>query len=87
MSYEGYTQYICKNQHYWTCDAYSDFNICPYCGEIAIWSNMVDVTNGSWDDEGERIDGYVEPEVLEERKCEYCGSVLERKYKVPNGYK
>jgi len=83
MSFEGYTQYICKNQHYWTCDAYSDFNICPYCGEIAIWFNMVDVTNGSWDDEGERIDGYVEPEVLEERKCESCGSILERKVKIP----
>ncbi len=84
MSFEGYYQKICGQGHSWHCDAYGEVGICPYCGEATVWSNLVNYTNGSWDDEGNRIDGFVELEVMEERKCESCGSILERKVKIPD---
>lgn len=72
MSYEGYTQYLCENGHASIKDAYDDyfneeFFKCPCCNGKQAWSNMVDVTNGSFDvdEHGNeiRIDGYVELEV------------------------
>lgn len=56
MSYEGYSQYICKKGHYFTRDAYDDMDYddhgpylkypkCPYCGEDVVWRNGVDQTN------------------------------------------
>ncbi len=86
MSYEGFTQYLCKNNHYSTLDAYEDYGFewnegegdwkCPGCGESAVWWNMCNVTNGSYYEE-ERIDGYVELELVKEMPtCEcHCGHV------------
>jgi len=94
MSYEGYSQFICKNGHYWTEDCYSEAEIikdnkCPICKQSAVWRNMVDVTNGSFDDEtGERIDGYVELKIKSETSgvCSVCGKkhVCETIYEVPS---
>jgi hypothetical protein len=92
MSYEGYTQYLCAKGHYHTRDCmYDDLTICPDCMADIVWSNMVDVTNGSFEQDERpgfewneiRIDGYVELEVEYERKCDCCGSVLETTYKIP----
>jgi hypothetical protein len=85
MSYEGYVQYLCKNGHYWTVDAYDDYEstcpdcCCPDCRERPYWENCVDETNGSYCDcqNGEgcehcvdgRIDGYIELE--EDTPAEY----------------
>lgn len=90
MSYEGYVQYLCKHGHYWTLDAYWDYfddsrqPQCPFCGEEHVWRNPVDETNGSYY-EGERIDGYVELEKIDEGqkeiKCPMCG--YEQEYKPP----
>ena len=94
MSYEGYSQFLCAKGHYWTVDCYAvdfcDDNKCPECGSKAVWENMVNTTNGSYEG-NERIDGYVELEVLEEAKtckCDKCGNehVVEPvRYKVPKG--
>lgn len=81
MSYEGYEQYLCKKGHYWTLDAQETIwcdckQKCPICGEEEVWSNMVNVTNGSFDDEsGERIDGYKKLELIEKHSsaCNDCG--------------
>ena len=88
MSYEGYEQVLCENGHYFTFDCYDywqeDKWVCPICGAKSAWSNMVDVTNGSWDVEtNERIDGFINLQILDECKCEHCGSILEKRYKIP----
>lgn len=82
MSFEGYYQILCKNGHYDTCDVYI-FDWAETCWECSIckekvgWMNTVDLTNGSYDDEGRRIDGCVELEVKEQPKeceCPTCGN-------------
>lgn len=45
MSYEGYSQNLCENNHYFESDAY-DSAICHICKTSAKWSNSVDETNG-----------------------------------------
>jgi len=60
LSYEGYSQLICPNSHLWTVDCNIEGdrikdNKCPICKKQAIFRNMVDLTNGSFED-GERID-------------------------------
>jgi hypothetical protein len=86
MSFEGYYQLLCEKGHYNEKDAYdfSQEESCPVCGGDLIWKNLVDETNGSHDDEGDRIDGYVELDVLSEKTCECCGGILEITYKIPN---
>ena len=83
MSFEGYFQYVCKEGHYWNSDCYIEHDICPQCHQKAVWDNLVDETNGSHDEDGKRIDGYVELETLCKTECEYCGSVLNETYKIP----
>ncbi len=48
MSYEGYTQNICKAGHYYERDCYEEYELCgvPGCTEPPAWSNSVDQTNG-----------------------------------------
>ena len=82
MSYEGYSQFLCKNGHYWTRDCYDDDRICPKCSDLAVWENMVNTTNGSF--EGNlRIDGFIELTIAEITECKTCGTVLETIYKIP----
>jgi hypothetical protein len=84
MSFEGYYQYLCKKGHETTQQAeYTDENThCPECGEKIVWSNLVDVTNGSY--EGSvRIDGYIALEIKEQKICEHCKTILETIYKIP----
>ena len=90
MSYEGYEQKICKNGHYWTEDAIEfmwddEVRECYKCGEKPIWENSVNLTNGSFDDEGNRIDGFIELKVKKETSgiCSECGEkhICERFYK------
>jgi len=94
MSYEGYSQLLCKNGHYWKKDCYEldymdkkDYPRCPVCGEKHVWENMVDVTNGSFDDDGTRIDGYIELKRRSETSgiCSACGEihVCETTYFIP----
>lgn len=67
MSYEGYTQNICANGHYWEIDAF-DSHDCFDCKSPAAWSNAVDETNcDGW--------GYVPTELLDvasEARFETC---------------
>ena len=96
MSYEGYSQLLCKKGHTWNVDCNEIPNLlyeeprdvkCPKCGEKSIWENQVNVTNGSWEDE-ERIDGYVELEIKSETSgvCSACGEkhICNVTYKVPS---
>jgi len=63
MSFEGYHQLLCKNGHEWSRDVYEDYSfdgtdysdnmkntICPQCKEKVVWWNLVDLTNGSYDE-------------------------------------
>jgi hypothetical protein len=48
VSFEGYYQLVCENNHYFTIDVYSwDFNKrkCIYCESEIIAKNLVDETN------------------------------------------
>lgn len=85
MSYEGYSQLLCKNGHYWTVDCWNSNGKqkCPTCGERQVWENSVDITNGSFDDDGTRIDGYIALETETIKKCDHCNSILEIKCKIP----
>ena len=85
MSYEGYYQVICKKGHYHTVDC-NLFDFlgwkCPTCGSDAAWCNGVDLTNGSWDENGKRIDGYVELKPKHIEKCDKCGHAIEELYEI-----
>jgi hypothetical protein len=89
MSFEGYYQVLCKQGHYETFSVYhmdpEDW-LCSACGSGAKWWNLVDLTNGSYDDDGTRIDGYVYIEGIEffPCKCNTCGVVH---YTSPAVYK
>jgi len=97
MSFEGYNQLLCKKGHYFNLDVYEERDIedikCPFCGENVAWYNIVNVTNGSYEDgvNGERIDGYIDLKVKAEAKtctCDKCNSVhvIEvETYEIPNG--
>ena len=78
MSFEGYYQILCSNGHYETFDVYQnspEYFECSTCGEKGAWYNLVDYTNGSYDDDGTRADGYVYLKCLKEFNCacEKCG--------------
>ena len=46
MSYEGYTQYICKNGHYYNGpDSFAGPIEPCYCGAVPAWENNVGDTN------------------------------------------
>ena len=84
MSYEGYSQFLCKNGHESLRDCYEDdLIICPKCNEQIVWSNMVDTTNGSYDEEGNQIDGYVDLKIKEQKCCSCCNNILETIYEIP----
>jgi len=86
MSYEGYTQAMCKNGHYVTWDAYNvEFgghdNTCTICFTKFVWTNDVDQTNGDGSD-------MVKIEIAKPAKtciCD-CGNkhIIEQEtYKIP----
>lgn len=96
MSYEGYSQFICEKGHTWNVNCEElpqDYDecvetvVCPECKSKAIWENMVNLTNGSFDEEGNRNDGYIELEVKSETSgiCSACGDkhVCKKTYQIP----
>ena len=86
MSYEGYVQILCEKGHLSEVDCYvynSDTFRCKICGAKEAWSNGVDLTNGSFEDDGSRIDGYIELKIAQQTRCKECGSILETIYKIP----
>lgn len=60
---------------------------CPFCGKKHIWENIVDTTNGSFDDDGNRIDGLIELKVKKKITgiCNNCGKehICEITYEIP----
>jgi hypothetical protein len=82
MSFEGYYQMLCVKGHAKHLDCHEEKPEWCECGALMVWENLVDVTNGSYDD-GLRIDGYVELEVEEESFCTCCGHLKVRTYKIP----
>ena len=94
MSYEGYTQVLCEKGHYTSYDAYNDISgnkdwKCPVCKAKLAWYNLVDLTNGSFDDKGKRIDGLVILKIDKPAKlckCKDCGNehmITEPTFKIP----
>jgi hypothetical protein len=78
MSYEGYSQFLCKKGHYWEMDCYyADYeeHICPKCKGKAVWENMVDTTNDAGNP--------VELKVAKEEYCECCGQLTEKTFHMP----
>lgn len=49
MGYQGYTQCICTQGHYYEVDCSELDYICPQCGQEPAWCNIVDETNFSGD--------------------------------------
>ena len=45
MSYEGYTEYLCKDGHYSTSDCWCENLSCPICNKEVVWKHEVDQTN------------------------------------------
>ena len=63
MSFEEYFQILCKNGHYSSEDCYCFDETtwkCDVCDALADWINLVDLTNGSWDEDGNRIDNWID---------------------------
>ena len=87
MSYEGYVQLLCAKGHLTEIDCYEDIPEKCHCGRKFVWRNGVDTTNGSYDDNGNRIDGAVELEISKEIKCKHCGHGKEIIYRIPKGDK
>ncbi len=95
MSFEGYYQYLCKNGHLFGADCWNMVGFsadrCPICNERPYWWNLVDITNGSFDDDGTRIDGFIELKVKQEEEfctCPDCGNkhvLHHRTYHIPEG--
>jgi DNA-directed RNA polymerase subunit RPC12/RpoP len=93
MSFEGFYQVLCEKGHQYTLDVYGDpkpeKSKCVVCGGKANWWNLVDTTNGSWDDKGKRIDGLIKLRVntkAKKKTCPYCGYTRVVKvatYKIP----
>lgn len=87
MSFEGYYQRLCKEGHYWCVDTcgydIEEDELCLKCGTKYVWENLVDVTNGSYEYNGIRIDGYIALEEKERTVCDKCNSTLELKFKIP----
>jgi len=94
MSYEGYSVFLCKKGHKWSIDyeelrylELRDYSKCPVCGKKAIWGNMVNTTDGSYDDNGKRIDGFIDLKVKKKISgiCSCCGKehICEITYKIP----
>ena len=84
MSWEGYYQNWCKKGHYFTSPAeYCDEpKSCKFCEQEIAFTNTVDTTNGSHEG-NERIDGYIEPKLLNQDKCDKCNSVLQQLFEIP----
>jgi hypothetical protein len=79
MSWEGYNRLLCEAGHQSTIDGY-DFSHdgkC-HCGKEIAWWDQIDLTNGSFDEDGvTRIDGYFELTVKEPAvicKCATCSN-------------
>ena len=93
MSFEGYSQLTCKNGHYWALDCLETDYIplkdikCPVCNNPAVWENVVNTTNGSFDENGKRIDGYVKLKIKKKVSgiCSCCGKehICEIIYRLP----
>lgn len=54
VSYEGQTEYLCPNGHFWSHDIWANIKahlreICPHCNQHAEWCCHVDLTNGPSD--------------------------------------
>jgi len=94
MSFEGYYQLVCTNGHQYNADLYGEeeHTKCPICNSCAKWWNLVNLTNGSFEGDGDnetRIDGYVElvvEKAAKTCKCDKCGNdhIIEQEtYLVP----
>lgn len=86
MSWEGYMQLICYNKHYTTADcSYKnpETEPCKICKARIVWYNIVDLTNGSFDENGEQIDGFVKLKPIITQKCNSCNSTLSELYEIP----
>ncbi len=81
MSFEGRYQLWCKNGHYREMDACAyewveDHSTC-WCGLEWVVKNLIDDTNG------EEV-GKISPTLIEQKRCEHCGSILEEIYAIPD---
>lgn len=84
MSYEGYTQTLCINGHYKEIDCNDNIEkYCKKCKKELVWFNSVDLTNGSYNQKGKRIDGYINLKVSKRIVCKHCKTALDIIYKIP----
>ena len=85
MSYEGYSQVICADGHYFERDCF-DNSTC-YCGAEDAWENGIDQTNGP--NQGEILEEDINKFLIEPSKaetCKHCGHtkiIGEAIYRIP----
>lgn len=93
MSFEGFYQALCQNGHKCGGDVYCwepNNSRCDECNALIVWQNLVDVTNGSFDKNDNRIDGYIELEIDKPGEvctCSSCGNPHQLNsdtYKIPS---
>jgi hypothetical protein len=91
VSFSGYYQILCKRGHEASVeiDSFHKNQPCQFCGQPIVWRNTVDLTNGSYDEDGKRIDDYKKLRMIaaEKRcKCPICSCVHlaePARYEVP----
>jgi predicted Zn-ribbon and HTH transcriptional regulator len=88
MSFEGYYQLLCPSGHHWTADVHSaeGKGRCPHCDSEPVWQNTVDLTNGSWDGNNWRIDGYIELKEATAAEICRCPNCDDEHVKTPPTY-
>lgn len=83
MSYEGYTEHLCSQGHYSTCDAYAENLSCPICNAEIVWTHGVDQTNDSGNPALPKL-RVKKKEVF--KFCKHCGSktfLTHKQYYIP----
>jgi hypothetical protein len=102
MSWEGHYRLLCGQGHLYHADPYysyipsdhkgaDDYDLCSSCQSPAVWLNIVDETNGSFDIDSEgretdvRIDGFIELTVKTEMVICTC-ACGDRHLKAPETY-
>lgn len=84
MSYEGYTEYLCVDGHYWAVDCFMDYSdvkpSCPSCKKGVAFGNSVDQTNAS--DAGKAVLEEIAPAKTCACKCGNVHVIEPARFKV-----
>lgn len=89
MSFEGFYQRLCATGHLHEDDVYAEGSakVCPRCQAPFVWENLVDQTNGYYEDDPStyrhplEVDGWDDEWRTDHYGNKYAVKIL--KYKIP----